>query len=132
VDEVLDALTHRVFAAPAQAEPRRREIARAVEAATVRRLLLAAGDPAQAPAVRAALEADLQRLGAALVRPGAADEPAERSLRAMLARDIARFIARPGAPAEGRAGTGGAPSEPPPGPPIGGWDSEDDCPWGPR
>ncbi len=95
----------------------------------VRRLLAAARDPAQVPAVRAALEASLHRLVADLVRDPRAGEPADQALRATLAADIQRWLARPAAIAAGPPGAADTPPELPPGPPIGGWDMADECEW---
>ena len=121
--EVLEALTARVFAAPMPASPRLREIRRTVQAATVRRLLVAAAQPAQVPGARAALEASLHGLAAALARDARSGEPADRALRQLLAGDIQRWFARPS------GATGGAPAELPPGPPIGA-SVADECEWG--
>ena len=129
VDEVLDAITTRVFAGAAAA-PRLREIRRTVQALTVRRLLAAASQPAQITAVRAALEATLRRLAVDLAHDARTGEPADQELRATLAGDIQRWFARP-APA-GPPAALGAPPELPPGPPIGGADAADECEWGAR
>jgi hypothetical protein len=133
VDELLQALVRRAFEGPAPATGRLAEIRRTVQATTVRRLILAAASPAQTTPARAALESALSRLAtqlSAAPRPGVA--AADQALRALLARDIKRFLARPGAPLAGGAGTPGAAPDLPPGPPIGapgGWDSADECEW---
>jgi hypothetical protein len=129
VDEVLDALTTRVFSGAATT-PRLREIRRTLQAVTVRRLLAAASQPAQVTAVRAALEATLRRLAADLSRDTRAGEPADQELRATLAGDIQRWLARPGAAAPAPQAAPGSPPELPPGPPIGGWSASDECEWG--
>jgi len=131
VAEVLDALADRVFEGRAPATPRLGEIRRAVQAATVRRLLAAAAAPGQTSAVRAALEAKLRRLADLLARTARAGEPADRSLRALLARDVERFLARPIAAAPGAAADPGAPPDPPPGPPIGSAMDTEGCAWRP-
>jgi hypothetical protein len=131
VDEVLDALTARVFGGSA-ATPRLREIRRTEQAVTVRRLLAAASQPAQVTAVRAALEASLRRLAVELAHDARGGDPADQELRATLAGDIQRWLARPGAAASAPQAAPGAPSEPPPGPPIGGWGAADECEWGVR
>jgi len=129
-EEVLSAITRRVFEGPEPATPRLREIRRAVQAATVRRLLLATSQPAQTTAVRAALEASLSALATSLARGARSGAPEDQALRALLARDIERWLSRPaGAPAP--TALGGAAPDPPPGPPIGGLGSDDDCGWPP-
>jgi len=137
-DEVLAALVRRVFEAKGPAGARQAEIRRTVQAATVRRLILAAAAPSQTQAVRAAIESALSRLSTQLSAPARPGTPAEdQALRALLARDIRRFLTRPATPvAGGTASPGGAPDLPP-GPPIGngaggtigGWDAADDCEW---
>ncbi|MGH7731325.1 MAG: hypothetical protein ACRENJ_08760, partial [Candidatus Eiseniibacteriota bacterium] len=59
-----------------------------------------------------------------------AGEPADRSLGALLAREIERFLARPLVLAPGAVPTPGPP-DPPPGPPIGGAAAAEDCEWRP-
>jgi hypothetical protein len=59
-------------------------------------------------------------------------DPADQELRATLAGDIQRWLARPAAAASPPQAAPGAPSEPPPGPPIGGWGAADECEWGVR
>src|SRR5262249_53434000 len=66
IDELLEAITRRVFAGPEPASQRLREIRRAEQGVTVRRLLAAATLPAQTTAVRAALESGLRQLAADL------------------------------------------------------------------
>jgi hypothetical protein len=123
-EEVLDAIVRRAFAGPEPAVPRLREIRRVVQAAVVRRLIAAASQNSQTPAVRAALESRLRQLSADLARGSRSGEPADRALRTLLAADIDRWLARPaGTP------TPGAAPELPPGPPIGGLDAADDCGW---
>ncbi len=128
VEDVLDAIIRRVFDAPAPGSARLREVRRAVQAATVRRLLLAAAS-AQTPAVRSALESSLRRLDAKLARDARASESADQSLRALIARDIERWLARPAAAPTGALAAPGAPTELPPGPPIGGLSQMDECEW---
>ena len=123
-DEVLDAIVKRAFDGREPSAPRLREIRRVVQAAVVHRLIAAASLPAQTTAVRAALESSLRRLSADLARGARSGEPADQSLRALLAADIDRWLARPG----GTVMPGAAP-EIPPGPPIG--SMSDDCDWTP-
>jgi hypothetical protein len=123
-DEVLEGIVKRAFAGPEPAASRLREIRRVVQAAVVRRLIAAASLPAQTPAVRAALEATLRQLAADLDRGARSGEPADRALRALLAADIERWLARPPG-----AVTSGAAPDAPPGPPIG--SLSDDCDWSP-
>jgi hypothetical protein len=126
VEELLGALTRKVFAGPAPASPRLREIRRTVQAVAVRDLLAAAALPAQAPSVRAALEISLRRLGADLARDSGGGQSADQALRATLAGDIERYLSRPAAAAPAPAVAPGAPPSPPPGPPIGTWDEGED------
>jgi hypothetical protein len=123
-DDVLDAIVKRAFAGPEPSTPRLREIRRVVQAAVVRRLIAAASLPAQTTAVRAALESTLRQLSADLARGARAGEPADRSLRTLLAADIDRWLARPAG-----AVTAGAVPEIPQGPPFG--SLSDDCDWSP-
>ncbi|MEQ1832193.1 MAG: zinc-dependent metalloprotease [Candidatus Eisenbacteria bacterium] len=125
VDEVVGALLERAFA-PLARSARQDEVARTVQAVTVRRLLGAALQPAQTPAVRAALEDALGALAVRLARPRSAAPAGERAFRAMLAADITRTLART-TPAP--AVLPGAPAEMPPGPPIGGLGNADECGW---
>jgi hypothetical protein len=128
-EEVLHALTRRVFDAPVPATARLREIRRAEQAATVHRLLMAAMAPNQTTAVRAAIEGELTRLAAGFARAARPGETeADQSLRGLLARDIRRVLSRPASPAAGPAAAG-SPPDLPPGPPIGGWDAADECEW---
>jgi hypothetical protein len=122
VEEVLDAIVSRVFAGAPPASPRLRAIRRAVQAVTVRRLLTAAAESRQAPPARAALEATLRALAGTLRRDARAGDRADRELRALLAGDIERWLARP-------AGATLPPAAPelPPGPPIGGMGASDEC-----
>ncbi len=128
VEEVLDAITRRVFTGPAPASPRLRAVRRAVQAAAVRRLL-ASASAQQSSAVRAALEASLERLAASLAREARTGEPADRALKALLARDFQRWLARPAAASVGALAAPGGPPELPPGPPIGGLGQADECEW---
>jgi uncharacterized protein DUF4953/uncharacterized protein DUF5117 len=137
VEDLLGALVRRVFA-PATAPPRLQELRRTVQAVAVRRLMVAAADPAQTPAARAAIERALQGLGSrlgAVARPG--ESAADLALRELLARDIRRFLTRPVTPVATGPATPGAPPDLPPGPPIGshaaigGWDAADECEWSP-
>ncbi len=128
VDEVVGALLDRTFAnAPRPA--RQEEVARTVQAVTVRRLLGTALQPAQTPAVRAALEDALGTLASRLARPRAQAPAGERAFRGMLAADITRALARTGPPG---AVLPGAPAEIPPGPPIGSLGLADECGWSAR
>ena len=127
-EEVLSAITRRVFGGPEPVSPRLREIRRAVQAATVRRLLLATAQPSQVTAARAALEARLSELAASLARDPRSGAPEDQALRALLARDIARWLSRPAGATAPTALPGAAPDLPP-GPPIGGLGSADDCGW---
>ncbi len=129
VEEVLDAITRRVFTGPAPVTPRLRAVRRAVQAAAVRRLLASAGAQ-HSSAVRAALEASLERLAANLAREARVGEPADQALKALLARDIQRWLARTAAAPAGAHAVPGAPPELPPGPPIGGLGLADECEWG--
>ncbi len=124
LEEVLAALVEAAFGpAPAAAragtaaappDPRRAELARAVQRVAVARMIGLAADPEAGAAVASRVEWTLAALAERLA--GAAGEsPAERAHRAHLGREIGRHLARPAAPA-------GAPRpapEPPPGPPIG-------------
>jgi hypothetical protein len=130
-EEVLDALTRRVFTAADPSTPRQREIRRTVQGVTVRRLLAAAALPAQTTGVRAALEAALRKLGGNLVKDSGKGDDTDRALRATLASDIARYLARPAFPPVASAPAPGAPPDLPPGPPIGAWSTDDDCEWVP-
>jgi hypothetical protein len=129
VEELLDALVQRVFGAAAPSGARLGEIRRTIQMATVRRLLVTSAAPAQAPAVRAALEATLRRLGADLSRAGRSGDSADRATFTMLASDIDRYLSRPATSAALPAAAPGAPPELPPGPPIGGWNATDECGW---
>jgi hypothetical protein len=129
VEDVLDAITQRAFSGPAPASARLREVRRSLQAAVVRRLLLAAAAP-QVPQVRAALDAALGRLAGELAREARSGEPMDQALRGLLARDIQRWLARPAAPATGALAAPGAPPDLPPGPPIGNDATLDECEWG--
>lgn len=128
VEELLSAIVARVFHAPAPREPRQQAIARAVQAATARRLVLAAQQTSSSPAVRAALEATLTSLAADLGRSARSGGAADRALRSMLAQDLTRHLARPATAAP--LAPSGAPPASPPGPPIGSWGALDACEWG--
>jgi hypothetical protein len=125
VAEVLAAITRRVFEGPAPNSRRLREVRRAMQAATVRRLIAAAAGPEQVTAVRAALESSLRELASSLDRAASGDRE-DAALRSLLATDIRRWLARP---ASSPAATPAAPPALPPGPPIGGWDAADGCDW---
>ena len=129
VEDVLDAIIRRVFPANPPAAPRLREVRRSTQAAVVRRLLLAAAAP-QVPQVRAALDAAMGRLAGDLAREARGGEPADQALRALLARDIQRWLARPAPPATGALAHPGAPPDLPPGQPIGDGATLDECEWG--
>jgi hypothetical protein len=126
VDEVLGAIERRVFVSSGS-DARLGEIRRTVQSATVRRLLIAAAEPRQTPAVRAALEQSLERLGDRLARAGGGS--ADRALGALLAREIRRYLSRPAGASPPFASAPGAPPDPPPGPPIGGSRAADECAW---
>jgi hypothetical protein len=128
VPDVFEGITRRVFAGPAPASARLREVRRAIQAAAVRRLLLTAGS-LQVSAVRAALEGSLRRLATELAREARGGEPADQALRTMLASDITRWLARPAQPASGPLAVPPPPPDLPPGPPIGGA-MLDECEWG--
>lgn len=123
--DVLAAITRRVFEGPVPASPRLREVRRAMQAATVRRLIAAAARPEQVTAVRAALESSLRELASTLGR-GSSGDREDAALRALLATDIRRWLDRP---ASSPAAAPAAPPALPPGPPIGGWDAADGCDW---
>ena len=89
-------------------------------------MLLAAAQPQQSPESRAALEDALRRLGQSLASGSGAADATDRAFRAMLSRDIQRWLSRPAT----AAAIGGAPPDLPPGPPIGGAAFMDDCEWG--
>lgn len=125
VAELLAALIERAFA-PQPRGVRQDEITRTVQAVVARRLLGSALQPTQTPAVRAALEDALRLLAARLDREARASTPADRTLRAMLSGDITRALARVG-PTPGVLS--GAPSDIPPGPPIGSTGTTDECEW---
>jgi len=128
VEEVLTAIVRRAFDA-APATPRLREIARTVQAATVRRLLIAAGQSAQTPAVRAALEASIERLARDLSARAGRGETTDRAWAASLARDLDRHLRRPAQPIATQSP--GAQPAAPPGPPIGADRGLEDCEWRP-
>ena len=130
VEELLDALTRRVFTDPEPRTPRLQEIRRTVQSVTVRQLLASAALPAQTTAVRAALEATLRKLGGDLMHDSHPGNTADQALRATLASDIARYLARPAASPVAGSPSPSAPADPPPGPPIGGWSAADECEWG--
>lgn len=133
LDEVLNAIVARTFGADAPLPPRLAEIRRTVQAVTVHRLLSAAAEPGQTPAVRAALEARLRSLAATLGAGNGRLDPADRALRATLAGDVTRWLAHP---TEGpRAGATGVAPMIPPGPPIGSFGdlgAMDECESAPR
>lgn len=126
VEEVVWEIVSRVFDARPRTE-RHRAIARAVQAATARRLLLAASQPVQSPAVRAALESSMERLAGLLSARAARGDAADRALSAMLARDLTRHLTRAAQPIAPQSAVA-VPSAPP-GPPIGSAWSMDDCGW---
>jgi hypothetical protein len=119
VDEVLDAMTRALFAAPESKSPRLAEIRRSEQAVFVSRMIAAAANPANTPAVRAAIEASL--------RSGATGD-ADAHMRAMLNGDIARYVSRS---STSPAVTPPAPPELPPGAPIGMPYASDECEWAP-
>jgi hypothetical protein len=147
VQELLAAITQRVFvsrlpashassiterkpadpAAAAAAVARLAEIRRVVQAATVRRLLQSAAAPGQTPVVRAALESELDRIAADLALGSWSRDGDDRTMHAMLSRDIRRALDRRIAGAA--PGSTGVPADAPPGPPIGAWSMSDDCEW---
>jgi hypothetical protein len=127
VSELLDAIVRQVFAGPAPASERLRGIRRAIQAATVRRLVMASDAPAATPAVRAAIDATIENLRDDRARAARAGAPEDRALAALLARDLARHLDRP--EAASAATPPGAPPDLPPGPPIGAWSMTDDCTW---
>jgi len=124
VEDLLAAIEKKVFGGSAPSKPRLQEIRRTTQAVTVRRLIIAASDPKQTPAVRAALEQSLDRLAKSLGRSGPSSD---RALGATLSRDIQRFLSRPAGASLAAAPNG--PPDPPPGPPIGGWSEADECEW---
>ena len=115
LDEVLDRLTAAAFRGGA-ADPRRAEIARAVQAVAVRGVLDLAAREEASPAVRARAEAALATLAARLRTDPGPDE-ADRAHRAWLARAVDRWLAR-----QLEVAPPNLPSPPaaPPGSPIGG------------
>lgn len=127
VEDVLAAIERKVFATETPGKPRLQEIRRTTQAVAVRRLIIAASEPRQTPAVRAALEQSLERLSKRLGRSGSASD---RALGLTLSRDIQRFLSRP-AGASLAGAPPNAPPDPPPGPPIGGWSEADECEWMP-
>lgn len=127
LDEVLNAIVARVFGGEAPLPPRLAEIRRTVQAVAVHRLLVAAAQPGQSPAVRAALEARLETLATELARGGSRADAADRAMRASLAGDVSRWLARS---VDGsRDAAAGVAPEIPPGPPIGSFDALDQCEW---
>jgi hypothetical protein len=126
VEEVLGAIERHVFGA-SERTPRLQEIRRAIQSATVRRLLMAAAEPRQTSAVRAALEQELSRLEDRL--GDATGTSADRAMGRLLSSDIRRFLRRPAGAAPALVTAPGAPPDPPPGPPIGGWSEADECEW---
>lgn len=131
LDEVLNAIVGRVFGGEAPLPPRLAEIRRTVQAVTVHRLLAAAAQPGQPPAVRAALETRLRSLAATLSSGGARLDTGDRALRATLAGDVTRWLARTSDGTSTSASAGVAP-EIPPGPPIGDFGAMDECESAPR
>ncbi|HXU44898.1 MAG TPA: zinc-dependent metalloprotease [Thermoanaerobaculia bacterium] len=121
LDEVLSALVARVSARPA-GNPRRAEIARAVESVAVAKMIELAGNPRATAAVRARTEARLASLAKSW-RAARGGDAAESAHRAHLARDVERFFRRsedpkfPAAPVP----------EIPPGQPIGMPEALDAC-----
>src|SRR6185295_665661 len=121
LDEVLSALVARVSARPA-GNPRRAEIARAVESVAVAKMIELAGNPRATAAVRARTEARLASLAKSW-RAARGGDAAESAHRAHLARDVERFFQRsedpkfPAAPVP----------EIPPGQPIGMPEALDAC-----
>lgn len=129
VEDLLNALVKRVFDR-APTTPRLQEIRRTVQGVTVRRLILAAESPNQSQAVRAALDLTLASLAPRLGEFRVQDSTADNALHDLLARDIRRYLTRPETPVAGGPAAPGAVPEPPPGPPIGGWNATDECGWG--
>jgi len=140
VDELLDTIVRQAFRgrfesgenfghlqkppAPAARPARLTEIARTIEATTVRRLLAAAADPRQTSAVRASIERTLGALAGGFAIETTATGAEDRELHALFAREIRNALAPPaGAPALA------PPPELPPGPPIGAWAMDEDCGW---
>jgi hypothetical protein len=93
----------------------------------VRRLLAAAADPAQTPAVRAALETTLRTLAADLARGSRAADASDKPLHTMLAGDITRYLERRATVMPVGPWTPAAAPDLPPGPPIGA--ADDGCDW---
>jgi hypothetical protein len=113
LEEVVGAVVEKAFSRGSTQTPRHREIARAVEAVVVRRLLALAASPTAPPGVASRVEARLSALADALVKPES--EATEAAHRARLGREIRRHF-------EGRGSTVDRSWEPfplPPGAPIG-------------
>jgi len=119
LSEVIEALERRVFTPSPDETPRRAEIRRSVEGAVVAALIDLAANPEASPAVRARVEAALQRLRRQLSEAtdgGAPTQAVEAAHRDWLAGEIGRWLERRGPAARGPVD----PPDPPPGSPIGG------------
>jgi hypothetical protein len=109
---VIDAVTGAVFQATT-ASPYEAEIKRALERLVAERLMDLAGR-ARMPQVRAVATQRLVRLTQRLDTSMGAPDEATLAHRALLVRDVKRFLDRPASPAQPVA-----PPQPPPGAPIG-------------
>ncbi|MEC9372328.1 MAG: hypothetical protein VYC34_00720, partial [Planctomycetota bacterium] len=115
VEEVVGAVTERLFDARGGEAARLGAIRRALQGAFVSRLISAALDERAAESARAALTAEMMRLRAWLEENVGA-EGITRAHRAWLAGELARAIERPFE----NVGAAPAPADAPPGSPIGG------------
>jgi hypothetical protein len=130
LEEVLGAVEERAFGGAAPKSDRLAELRRAIQWVVVRRLIGLSGDPQAAPGVRSRVDAELQNLAKSLGR-GAGDD-SEAAHRTFLAREIDRYLDRPGPDDPAKRPE---PPPPPPGQPIGmpdpGYlDEWDACSWG--
>ena len=114
LEEVLEALTDAAFAGPPEADPRRREIERAVQSVVVEGLLRRAAGASTPGAVRERLEGRLFRL---VEEPwtGVAESEADAAHARALVAEVRRFLERE-SPSERLLAPA---SDPPPGSPIG-------------
>jgi hypothetical protein len=114
VDEVLDRLISRAFAAGGTGSPRHAELERLAQSLLVDRLIRLGRHEEVRSGLRSRAEAALARVTDRLEAAGHGD-PAAAQHAAFLGASISRFLARPDSPAT----SGWSPADPPPGSPIG-------------